>query len=117
MFDLSVCHKISAKVNKKKHICKYFGRKTFFSCIFLLFVNKLYFFDRKLLKNLCISKKSSIFVVGIGDKINKNRQNPLSALGAMLLIPIATKNSLQASLQIVFTTNLHDSASKKHSKT
>ena len=39
-------------------------------------------------------------------KINKNQQNPLSALGAMLLVQIITKNSLQASLQIVFTTNL-----------
>ena len=75
MFDLSVCHKIGAKVNKKKHICKYFGRKTLFSCIFLLFVHKLYFFDRKLLKNLCISKKSSIFVVGIGDDIRHKHKN------------------------------------------
>ena len=30
----------------------------------------------------------------------------MSALGAMLPVQIVTKNSLQASLQIVFTTNL-----------
>ena len=54
-------------------------------------------------------------------KINKNKQNPLRALGAMLLVQIVTKNSLQASLQIVFTTNSHNPMSKssqrhKHKK-
>ena len=59
--------------------------------------------------------RSQIITVAI--KLEKNKQNPLSALEALLLAQNATKNSLKVNFKIVFTTNLYNSTSTKYSKT